>query len=61
MPARGSGPVSASPSPITQHTSRSRVVERRAVGMRERVAQLATFVNGTRRLGSDVAGNSARE
>ena len=38
-----------------------RVVERRAVGVRERVAELAALVDRARRLGRDVAGDAARE
>ena len=38
-----------------------RVVERRAVRVRERVAQLAALVDGARRLRRDVAGDAARE
>ncbi len=38
-----------------------RVVERRAVGMAERVAELAALVNRSRRLGRDVARHPARE
>ena len=38
-----------------------RVVERGAVGVRERVAQLAALVDRARRLGSDVRRNAARE
>ena len=37
------------------------VVEGRAVGVRERVAQLAALVDGARRLRGDVAGDAARE
>ena len=35
------------------------VVERRPVGMRQGIAQLAALVNRARRLGGDVAGNAA--
>jgi hypothetical protein len=37
------------------------VVERRAVGVRERVAELAALVDRARRLGRDVARDAARE
>ena len=37
------------------------IVERRAVGMAERITKFATFVNAARSFGSDVAGNSAGE
>jgi len=33
----------------------SRIVESRAVGVRKRIAELASFVNGTRRLRRDMA------
>ena len=36
-----------------------RIVEGRAVGVRERIAQLAALVDRARRLGRDVAGNAA--
>ena len=38
-----------------------RIVERRAIGVAQGVAQLAAFVNAARRLRRDVAGNAARE
>ena len=38
-----------------------RVVERGAVGVAQRVAELAAFVNAARRLRGDVAGNAAGE
>ena len=38
-----------------------RVVERRAVGMAERIAELSALVDRSRRLGRDVARHSARE
>ena len=55
------GPVSASPSPTTQHDEQVGVVERRAEGVRERVAELAALVDRARRLGRDVARDPARE
>ena len=56
-----SGPVSASPSPTRTAASRSGCVERRAVGVRQRVAELAALVDRARRLGRDVARDAARE
>ena len=56
-----SGPVSASPSPTTQATIRSGIVERRPIGVAEGVAELAALVDAARRLGRDVAGDAARE
>ena len=38
-----------------------RIVERRAIGMRQSVAELAAFVNGTRRFRRDVARDAAGE
>ena len=35
------------------------IVEHRAVGVQERIAELSPFVDGARRLGRDVAGNAA--
>src|SRR5262245_10740033 len=48
---------------IADHTSDEQVwiVECRAVGMRERVAEFATFVNGARGFRRDVARNPARK
>ena len=40
-----SGPVSASPSPTTQHDDEVRIVEDRAVGVQQRIPQLAALVN----------------
>ena len=37
------------------------IVARRAVGMRNRIAQFTAFMNGSRRFRCDVAGNSARK
>jgi hypothetical protein len=56
-----SGPVSASPSPITQATSSSGVVERGAIGVRQRVAELAALVDRAGGLRRRVAGDAARE
>ena len=56
-----SGPVSASPSPITHGHEQIRVVERGAVGMAERVPELAALVDRARRLGRHVARDAARE
>ena len=56
-----SGPVSASPSPTTQQTTRSGLSKRGAVGVRERVAELAALVNGARCLRGDVARDPAGE
>ena len=56
-----SGPVSASPSPTTQADEQVGVVERRAVGVDERVAELAALVDRARRLGRDVARDAAGE
>ena len=48
---------------IADHAARSqvRIVERRAVGVNQRVAQLAALINGARRFRRGVAGNAARE
>ena len=56
-----SGPVSASPSPTTQHAIRSGIVEYRAIGVQQRVTQFAAFVDGAGRFRRGVAGNSARK
>ena len=59
--AVASGPVSASPSPTTHATMSCGVVERRAVGMREAVAELAALVDRARRLRRHVRADVARE
>jgi hypothetical protein len=56
-----SGPVSASPSPTDGGHDEVGVVERRAVGVTQCVAQLAAFVNGAGRFGRNVTGDAARE
>src|SRR5436853_891004 len=38
-----------------------RIIESRAIGMAEAVAEFATFVDGAGRLGSDMAGDAAGE
>ena len=57
--AVASGPVSASPSPMTHAAMSSGVVEHRAERVAQRVAQLAAFVNASGRFGRDVARNAA--
>ena len=56
-----SGPVSASPSPIDARDHEAGVVERRAEGVHERVAELAALVDRTGRLGRRVRRDAARE
>ena len=56
-----SGPVSASPSPTTHATSRLGVVERGAVRVGERVAELPALVDRARRLRRRVARDPAGE
>src|SRR5262245_29596663 len=48
---------------VTHHASDNEIgaVERHAVSMRETVAELAAFMDGARRFGSDVAPDVARE
>ena len=53
-----SAPVSASPSPMMQATIRSGIVEGGAIGMRQRIAQFAAFVNRAGRFRRDMAGNA---
>ena len=45
--AVASGPVSASPSPTTQATMSSGIVERRAERVAQRIAELAAFVDAS--------------
>ena len=54
-----SGPVSASPSPTTQAHDQVGIVERGAIGMHQRVAELAAFVDRARRFRRGVARNAA--
>lgn len=61
VPGGGSAPVSASPSRITQQTTRSGLPRARAVGVGEEVSRLTAFVDRPRGLGSRVAGDSAGE
>ncbi len=43
------------------HDHQVRIVERRAVRVRQRIAEFAAFVNGSRRFGRDVTRDAARE
>ena len=56
-----SGPVSASPSPTTQATSRSGLSNAAPNACDERIAELAALVDRARRLGRDVARDPAGE
>ena len=59
--AAASGPVSASPSPITQARPRVGIVERGAEGVAQRIAELPAFVDRSRRLGRNVTRYAARK
>ena len=56
-----SGPVSASPSPTQHGDDQVGVVEGGAEGVRERVAELAAFVNGAGSFGRAVAADASGE
>src|SRR5207245_10663719 len=60
MPACGEG--SGLGFAVTDYAADEQVgiVERRAVGMRNRITQFTAFMNGSRRFRSDVTRNSAR-
>src|SRR2546428_12863973 len=61
MPAGGEG--SRLGFAVTDYAADEQVgiAARRAVGMRNRIAQFTAFMNGSRRFRCDVAGNSARK
>ena len=59
VPARREGPVSASPSPTTQETSRSGLSNAAPYACDERVAELAALVDRSWRLRRDVARDAA--
>ncbi len=61
VPGRGERPGLRLPVADHAGDQQPRVVERRTVGMREGVAQLAALMDGARRLRRDMAGHPARE
>ena len=54
-----SGPVSASPSPMTQATIEIGIVEGRAIGVRQRIAEFAALMDRARRLRRGMARDAA--
>ena len=59
LPARGQRSGLCLPVPDDTGNYQVRVVERRPEGVRQAVAELAPFVNGTGRFRGDVAGDAA--